>query len=131
MNLSPYFLLCGVLPLALSGCFLGELGGSPAPADPYLREWEKLNVTDEQRREDSRSCGSTMLETSSFPDNITFNNQTLVSNQLPGEDDNRTYARLFNQWQSCMLSKGYRFSGECSDNEVSRSQPACRSLISE
>lgn len=27
--------------------------------------------------------------------------------------------------ERCMINKGYRFTGECYDNEISRASPAC------
>jgi len=131
-----------IMSLTLSGCFWWRAPNciicTPAPPDPYLRKWEKPNVTDEQRRQDSVDCGSARDVAS--PDSAcwatgkcppegdrapNFGAIKINAARRANESDGEVSSRLFNDWQRCMLGKGYRFTGECFDNEISRNQPAC------
>lgn len=94
---------------------------------PYLHLWEKEGVIQAQgRRDDSANCGGQPSD--SNPMRV-YNEESL---QLQGETHWETRQRLAYQWQRCMLNKGYRFTGACYDNEISRDSPACmgRELIS-
>jgi hypothetical protein len=94
---------------------------------PYLHLWEKEGVIQPQdRRDDSANCGGQPSD--SNPMRV-YNEESL---QLQGETLWETRQRLGYQWQRCMLNKGYRFTGACYDNEISRDSPACmgRELIS-
>jgi len=140
MSLARYFFVALML-LILSGCgMFGTIlvAHSVSPPDPYLRKWEKPNVTDEQRRQDSVDCGSARDVAS--PDSAcwatgkcppegdrapNFGAIKINAARRANESDGEVSSRLFNDWQRCMLGKGYRFTGECFDNEISRNQPAC------
>lgn len=94
---------------------------------PYLHLWVKEGVIQPQdRRDDSAKCGGQPSD--SNPMRV-HNEESL---QLSGETLWETRQRLAYQWQRCMLNKGYRFTGACYDNEISRDSPACmgRELIS-
>lgn len=118
-----------VLCLGLSGCGIGGfwMNGSPftAPSKPYLQRWEKPDISPEQRRYDSRGCGSDWPETAAYPDDVSFSNERMNTTKKPGENVYATDRRLFDDWQRCMLKKGYVYTGMCQDTEISRSRPAC------
>ncbi|GGP23017.1 hypothetical protein [Silvimonas iriomotensis] len=117
-------LLAGCCP---GGCFIatGKDVEALINARPYLLQWAKADVTPESRRMDSRTCGSDLLETVPYPDGIAFSQDRIQKEQQPREDDRAAYSRLFDNWQRCMLKKGYRYTGQCYDNEISRALPAC------
>lgn len=55
-----------------------------------------------------------------------FSGEDLIAEQRLDERDSvKAHRRLYLELQRCMLRKGYRYIGECRDNERSRSLPAC------
>lgn len=87
---------------------------------PYLQYWDKPGMTSEGRSQDSASCGGGSSDHA--PE---FHPNKIKAAQRPGETENATYTRLFHDWERCMIKKGYRYTGKCSDNEISRAKPAC------
>ena len=85
---------------------------------PYIEYWEKDGMTREERARDSIECGGS----SRGPD---FSREELDAARRKGENDRVVSSRLFDDWQRCMLEKGYHFTGKCYDNEVGRTSPAC------
>lgn len=114
-------------PALLSGCFMGELAnrGTLTPPTPYLLKWEKPGISAEGRRKESRGCGSDMLDSSINPDGIAFSQARIEANRQTGESAEAVYGKLFDEWQRCMLKKGYRYTGEC---YVKGRSPACGAL---
>jgi hypothetical protein len=76
-------------------------------------------MTPEKRRQDSADCGG------GASDSPGFNEKKVEKARRPGETWLKAYGRLFDDWDRCMLKKGYRFTGKCYDNEVSKAKPAC------
>ncbi|MRR28866.1 hypothetical protein EG834_00680 [bacterium] len=112
--------------ILFTGCGIGGfwMNGNPflTPIKPYLHYWEKPGMTVEGRREDGTACGGGAQE--AYIPSFTDEQERLA--RLPGEKDNFTVrARLFHNWERCMLKKGYRFTGKCYDNEISRSKSSC------
>ena len=112
------FLLAGCLNIepALSGKARGDYLKS---IKPYIEYWEKPGRTTGLRHRDSLACraGGVTAEGIYRPD---FDRA-----RTSRETEHETYDRLFEDWQRCMIAKGYHFTGKCYDNEVGRSSPAC------
>ena len=108
------------LSTILSGCGIG-LGLFPYAVNhnikPYLQYWEKEGATSSDRQSDSRECGSTLLPTARGQDDI-----ALTPNGM--KYDEKSYDRAMDEWQRCMIKKGYRFAGNC-NSESAKEQPAC------
>ena len=113
------------IPLLFSGCGIGGywMNGNPfvsEPGPPEIEFWIKPGITAEQRVQDSIDCKGNVV---GLPVESQAN---LEAAMLPGEEDIKlARRRLFNNWQRCMLGKGYQYIGECYPNEISRSRPAC------
>ena len=106
------------LPL-LNGCLLGGTSVFE-PGPPEIEYWIKPGTSAEQRVQDSIDCKGNVV---GLPVESQAN---LEAAMLPGEEDIKlARRRLFNNWQRCMLGKGYQYIGECYPNEISRSRPAC------
>ena len=99
------------------------MNGNPfvsEPGPPEIEYWIKPGTSAEQRVEDSIDCKGNAV---GLPVESQAN---LEAAMLPGEEDIKlARRRLFNNWQRCMLGKGYQYIGECYPNEISRSRPAC------
>ena len=105
------------LPL-LNGCLLGGTSVFE-PGPPEIEYWIKLGTSAEQRVQDSKECGGSPL-------GANFSRKQLEAEGQPGEHIFLgPLSRLHDKWERCMLSKGYRYTGQCLDNSVSRSSPAC------
>lgn len=91
---------------------------------PYLQYWEKEGMTAESRRQDSVRCGA--ADTDHI---LGFGQNKIKAAQRPGETNNETDTRLLHDWQRCMIKQGYRFTGKCYDNEISRASPACAGRV--
>lgn len=103
--------------LFLAGCVVG-FGAPSEPGPPRIESWEKPDISAEQRVLDSKDCGGTQLGSN-------FNDMQIMAEQQAGEGFLRALARLHDQWERCMLGKGYQYVGVCYPNETSRSSPAC------
>ena len=107
----------------LIGCSYPVILVGPRPSEPGPPEiefWIKPGITAEQRVQDSIDCKGNVV---GLPVESQAN---LEAAMLPGEEDIKlARRRLFNNWQRCMLGKGYQYIGECYPNEISRSRPAC------
>ncbi len=110
--------LAGCCP---NGCFVltGEAYRRAAYPKPYLHKWEKQGATPEDRMQTSFDCGGV------YTDHPGFGESRIAQERLTGEDFADTYARLFRAYERCLAAKGYHFTGECYDNEISRKSPAC------
>ncbi|WP_247313328.1 hypothetical protein [Ralstonia pseudosolanacearum] len=120
----------------LSGCTIGNghICGPQTPAaycdreayeklmhpKPYIEKWERQGATSETRDQDSANCGG-----GSGSHAPGFSQKRINEEKRPGENENAAYSRLFDNWERCMIKKGYRFTGKCYDNEISRASPAC------
>ncbi|MDM7857441.1 hypothetical protein [Thiopseudomonas acetoxidans] len=110
------FALC--LIVSLSGCVVG-FGVASEPGPPEIEYWIKPDTSAEQRVQDSKECGGSPL-------GANFSRKQLEAEGQPGEHIFLgPLSRLHDKWERCMLSKGYRYTGQCLDNSVSRSSPAC------
>jgi len=110
---------CGT-QVALSGRAYDEYVKS---IKPYIQYWEKEGLTVEKRRGDWVECGGS--SDGSFSPYI-----GLLNKERRPEEKDRSAAhdRLDNELQRCMLKKGYRYTGKCYDNEMSRASPACAGM---
>jgi hypothetical protein len=113
------------LSLWLTGCGTQVALSGQAREDylksikPYLHYWDKPGMINEVRGQDSLNCGGS----NGGPD---FSAQQLnIVRQSEDKNDFAPRARLHHEWQRCMIKKGYRFTGKCYDNEISRTSPAC------
>lgn len=103
----------------LTGCTFGFVPTGLEPSRPYLTLWDKP-VTVEGRRGDWVECGG--HSDGSFSPYIGLLNKE----RRPEEKDrSAAHSRLDHELQRCMLKKGYRYTGKCYDNEISRASPAC------
>ncbi len=124
----------GVL-LLVAGCYItrkGEICSITMPQaycdrDLYnsvtkpgttIEKWSLIGRTTEARLKDWMECGGTSggrygIEV--FPDG-----ESRTSKEIQRDSDD-----LSRQTQRCMLKKNYQYIGECYDNKISRSLPAC------
>ena len=109
------FALC--LIVSLSGCVVG-FGVASEPCPPEIEYWIKPGTSAEQRVQDSKECGGSTL-------GANFSDKQMEAERQPGESILSLLKRLHHKWERCMLSKGYQYTGQCLDNSVSRSSPAC------
>jgi hypothetical protein len=111
------------LSFIVSGCGIGGMwmNGNPFPnpVKPYLEYWEKPGWTAETRMQSSADCGG------GYSDRPGPSQKQIKEAKKNGETEGQTYVRLFKEWERCMVKKGYRYTGECYDNEISRASPAC------
>lgn len=103
------------------GCFVvtGKAYEQLANPVPHLEKWEKPGATPEIRLQASQDCGG------GNTNNPGFSADTVARAQKPGESRYDAYARLFRDYQRCLIAKGYKYLGECPDNAVARISPAC------
>lgn len=104
-----------------NGCFIvtGEAFEKLAHPVPHLEKWKKPGATPEIRLQASRECGG------GNTNNPGFSAETVERARNKGEARHDAYARLFRDYQRCLIAKGYKYVGECPDNEVARISPAC------
>ncbi|WP_247425012.1 hypothetical protein [Ralstonia pseudosolanacearum] len=116
----------------LSGCTIGngQICGPQTPAaycdreayealihpKPYIEKWEKPGTSSEMRGQASASCGGGDSDRAPL-----FTTAQIRAEQGPGEKEIFSYYRLHDNWQRCMLKKGYRYTGKC----YSQSSPGC------
>jgi hypothetical protein len=121
--------------ISLSGCTIGNgrICGPQTPAaycdaeayqslmypKPYLQKWEKPGWTAEARMQSSADCGG------GFSDRPSPSQKLIRETRQTGESEYNATVRLRHEWQRCMIKKGFRYIGECYDNEISRASPAC------
>ncbi|MDB0566671.1 hypothetical protein AB6Q13_02740 [Ralstonia solanacearum] len=107
--------------IQLTGCGIGGfwMNGDPSAGKnlkPYLEEWEKPGTSPEMRGQASASCGGGDSDRAPL-----FTTAQIRAEQRPGEKEIFSYYRLHDNWQRCMLKKGYRYTGKC----YSQSSPGC------
>lgn len=125
-------LALAVLCILLSSCGIGGywMNGNPFPHKnnrPPLDKWEKAstNTTPEQRFQVARECGS---EGESYGSSPSFYSEKVAAERKPSDkNDFAPRGRLYDEWERCLLKKGYRYIGEkCSkNNKITRASPAC------
>ncbi len=105
-----------------NGCFVvsGKAYRDLAFPTPNLFKWKKEGATEEDRYLASEECGGGRDPNSPF-----FSPSQIEAFRPPGESENQAYSRRFDEYQRCLIKKGYKFTGQCYDNETSRSLPAC------
>jgi hypothetical protein len=114
-----------------SGCALGELSLTGEERvrylqsiKPYLQYWEKPGIEIAARRQDSLQCGT--ARTDHAIEHVVFDKAVIDAAMLPGGASEATaYTKVMHRWERCMLAKGYLFTGECSNNAISKAKPAC------
>lgn len=95
------------------------VGPGPGPYVPPIESWSKADSSAEQRIEDSINCGGSAIGPSPSP-------RAMQTEQLPGENFMTTRIRLGYNWERCMLSKGYQYTGKCNPSDsYSSGRPAC------
>ncbi|WP_374557903.1 hypothetical protein [Aquitalea pelogenes] len=119
------------LIVLLSGCVIGNgrICGFQTPAlhcdkeayeaalhpKPFVELWDKVGATSEDRVKDWISCGGRKNGGVGFD---------TVGKILPGESDQSAYERLERNFYSCLIKKGYKYSG-CT-KEFYKDKPICR-----
>ncbi len=103
-------------------CFVphGEAYRKLAFPIPYLEKWEKPGASAEDRFLASEECGGGRSPNSPY-----FSPKQIEAVRAPEESENAAYAKRFNEFERCLKRKGYRFTGECPDNKITRASPAC------
>ncbi len=83
-----------------------------------MQEWSLGDRSEDVRVKDWMECGGT--SSGRYGLVALPNGKRRTGEQIRQESD-----ALFKEIQRCMLKKNYQFIGECYDNDVSRSLPAC------
>jgi hypothetical protein len=105
-----------------NGCFVltGPAFEALAHPTPMREQWSRSDRSDAERRLDWENCGG--YKNGNFVPYI----ELVRKERRPEEkSDSPAYDRLYLELQRCMIRKSYKFIGECYDNEISRSLPAC------
>jgi len=89
---------------------------------PFIKEWEKPDITEEMRDNDSRDCGGGWGRQT--PGSPGFRQKDIEAEHFPEENEDAAFYRLRHKWERCILNKGYQYTGECSYSGM-RSLPAC------
>lgn len=113
------------LSFLLTGCAQDRLAPLDRNIKFHVDYWEKDGVTREERARDSIGCGG------GSEGGANLSNQKMNAARREGEKDWVVQLRLTYEWQRCMLSHGYRFTGKCYDNEIGRASPACAGRVLE
>ena len=118
------FILCALLTggCCPNGCFVlsGDAYRALAYSTPWYDEWEKEGASTQARHDDWIGCGGDKNG------NFIPEEKILLKEKAPNESGTiLARGRLFDNVLRCMRDKGYHFTGECYDNEISRSSPAC------
>lgn len=119
MRVTMFFIGLFVL---LAGCSYPVILVGPRPKDSPLRieSWVKADTSAEQRALDSIDCKGNEKGDPVF-------SQINIQEAMQPEDKDQRAARdrMYDNWERCMLSKGYRYTGQCFPSEFSQSRPAC------
>lgn len=108
-----FFILVGCgTQVALSGKARTEYLKS---IKPYITYWEKVGMTELERRQDWVVCGGQANGNFGFE---------VERHQLPGETGVDTETRVEHEFQRCMLRAGYHYTGNCT-SEYMKSRPLC------
>ena len=99
---------CGI------GGFWMEGNPFPTPVKPYLHYWEKSGMTEDRRLSDWLACGGDKDGDFSWKSR----------KQLAGESNEQSSRRQRDDHQRCMIQRGYRYTGKCSDPDM-KSRPLC------
>lgn len=104
-----------------NGCFIvtGEAFRKAANPTPYLDQWVKPGVTKEQLLQTSAECGGGIGERPGFSE------EKIAKVRQPGDSWMDAYSRLFIDYERCLIEKGFKYTGPCYNNEVSRRLPRC------
>lgn len=93
------------------GCFVPQL---PAPPKPQIEDWKRSATTVESRLADWQACGGD--KSGNFSRN--------PKDTAEAEDTQQAYKRQSAEHERCLIRKGYRYIGHCS-NDYMKSMPAC------
>lgn len=108
----------------VTGCVTGGIpfvGNKPELFAPRIESWIKSDISAEQRVLDSIDCKGNENGDPVF-------SQVNIQEAMQPEDKDQWAARerLYDNWERCMLNKGYKYIGKCYPGDsVSRSRPAC------
>jgi hypothetical protein len=101
--------------ISISGCGIGGfhfVPPRPGPVPSFSDRWTKPGMTEESWLQDWMACGgSNTGHVNEFP-------------RVPGETDYDQHERTWNTLHRCMMSKGYRFTGDCT-REWNKRRPGC------
>ncbi len=108
-----------VIVLLQTGCGIGGhwMTGDPSAGvnvKPYIAYWEKEGMTEESRLEDWIACGG--FRNGGFGINM--------QDRLPSESQAESQNRQQTDFQRCILSAGYHYTGDCS-SDWAKTRPAC------
>lgn len=105
-----------------NGCFVltGPAFEALAHPTPLREQWSRLDKSDAERGPDWEKCGG-------YKDGGFSPKEELLAKERAPDEKNifAAHDRLYRELQRCMIRNGYAFIGECYDNEISRSLPAC------
>lgn len=107
----------------MAGCSYPIILVGPRPSEPgppRIESWIKPDTSAEQRVQDSIDCKGNEKGDPVF-------SQINIQEAMQPEDKDERDARdrMYDNWERCMLNKGYLYTGQCFSSEFSRSRPAC------
>jgi hypothetical protein len=106
-------LLVLTVALSLPACLLERIPPL-SPIKPYIELWEKPGMTEEGRFEDWLACGGDK--------NGSFSAD--VRKKLTNENIEQTSRRQRDEFQRCLIRRGYRYTGKCSSPDM-KAKPLC------
>jgi len=121
------YTFCLLFSLLLTGCFtcmsswcLGEETYQRLMYPKhYIEWWDKPSMTVEGRRQDWVECGG--LSDGDFSPSARKIEEEMTR---AGVDKYVADTRLRYDFQRCMISKGYRYTGDCTD-KILKTRPLC------
>ncbi len=103
-----------------NGCFIvtGEAFRKAANPTPYLDQWVKPGATKEQLLQASAECGG-------VGERPGFSEEKIAKARQPGDSWLDAHSRVLIDYERCLIGKGFKYTGPCYNNEVSRRLPRC------
>lgn len=121
----PYIAILLIAPTLVgccpNGCFIvtGEAFRKAANPTPYFDQWEKTGATKEQLLQASAECGG------GSGDRPGFSEDKIAKVRQPGDSWMDAHTRAFIEYERCLVSRGFKFTGPCYNNDISRRLPRC------